>query len=80
METLIVSLPLILVAFARVIEASAIVILALRRDRPLRLAGMRAGPGMRLRLTMLLKRRHREPTPVRARGENTFVDPPGRPK
>jgi len=56
MEALILGLPLILVAFARVIEASALVILALRRDRPLRLGGESAAGG-RLRLRPVLSSR-----------------------
>jgi len=55
-EACLVSLPLILRALARVVEAAAIVILARRRDAPLALEEER-GRGGRLRLRTAFRRR-----------------------
>ena len=49
-EALLVTLPLILIALARLVEAAAIVILARRADAPLVLSDERTGRGGRLRL------------------------------
>jgi len=57
METLIVTLPLILIAFARVVEASAVVVLAFRRDAPLQLGEQPTPPGRRLRLRAMMRSR-----------------------
>ena len=53
-EALIVSLPLILIALARLVEAAAVVILARRRDAPLALAD--GGGGRRLKLRAAFRR------------------------
>ena len=55
MENLIVALPVILVALARVIEASAIVVLAFRKDAPLSLGEDAAPAPRRLRLRARLR-------------------------
>ena len=54
METLILTLPVILVALARLVEASAIVVLAFRKDAPLSL-GEEAVRPRRLRLRARLR-------------------------